>query len=199
LGVAGGDVAAQQQQVPLVLVHRFTIAEPPSWGGVAVDLVPAQWRVGGPDGPAANAWQLQAVLAALIAVEVGGCCSAWAEGLTAYPCGFTLRGFELAGLDVDRGPASASPQASSMPERTGADAFACAGKDTPTGDGIRREGAMRFARIRPWLNNPGHPARALGTTLRFQFRGMVNQLHPSKIDRASGVVILHAWQRGRAS
>lgn len=199
LSAAGGDVAAQEQPVPLVLVHRFTIAEPPSWGDVAVDLVPAQWRVGGPDGPLANAWQLRMALGRLVAVEVGGCCSAWADGPTAYPCGFTLRGFELLGLEVDREPASASPDASSSTERTGIEAFACARQHTPTREGTKHQRAMRFVSIRPWLHNAGDHTRALNSTLRFQFRGIVNDLHASKVDPASGVVILRALQRGRAS
>ena len=58
---------------------------------------------------------------------------------------------------------------------------------------------MRFVRIRPWLHNPGDHAQALGATLRFQFLGRANHLHESRIDRASGVVILRALQRGRAS
>jgi hypothetical protein len=187
LSAASTNVAAQEHDVALVLAHRFTIAEPPSWGDVTIDLAPAQWRVGQPDGPVATAWQLRTALGGLIAVEVGGCCSGWADGSTAYPCGFTLRGLELLGLDVDSEPASASPEAPSMLERAGADAFACA------------RGPMRFVGIRPWLHNPGDHARALGTTLRFQFRGLANDLHASKIDRASGVVILRALQRGRAS
>jgi len=196
---AGSQAAAQEQGMPLVLAHRFTIAEPPAWSEVAVELAPGPWRVGGPDGPVASAWQLQTTLGALIAVEVGGGCSAWVDGPTAYPCGFTLSGFELLGLDVDREPASASPDASAAPERTPTDAFACARRDTLTGDGTKRQRAMRFVSIRPWLDNAGDRTRALGTTLRFQFRGIVNDLHPSKIDRASGVVILRTLQRGRAS
>lgn len=196
---AGSGVTAQEQEVPLVLVHRFAIAEPPSWGDVAVDLVPAQWRVGGPDGPLANAWQLRMALGGLVAVEVGGCCSAWADGPTAYPCGFTLRGFTLLGLDVDREPASASPGASSSPERPSTDAVACARQDTPARDGTKGPRAMRFVSIRPWIHNAGDHTRALSSTLRFQFRGIVNDLHASKVDRASGVVILRALQRGRAS
>jgi hypothetical protein len=195
----GGQTAAQEQDMPLVLAHRFTIAESPAWSEVAVELTPEQWRVGGPDGPVASAWQLQIALGGLIAVEVGGCCSAWVDGPTAYPCGFTLSGFELLGLDVDREPASASPAAASMPDRTKTDAFACAQQDTKARGGPMRQGAMRFASIRPWLHNAGDHTGALGTTLRFQFRGVVNHLHASKIDRASGVVILRALQRGRAS
>jgi hypothetical protein len=199
LAGGAGQVAAQEQDMPLVLVHRFTIAEPPAWSEVTVALTPGPWRVGGPDGPVASAWQLQATLGALIAVEVGGCCSAWVDGATAYPCGFTLSGFELLGLDVDRETASASPHASSLPERTPTDAFACAQQDTKASDGPVRQGAMRFVSIRPWLRSAGDRTRALGTALRFQFRGVVNRLHASKIDRASGVVILRAVQRGRAS
>jgi hypothetical protein len=196
---AGGQAAAQEQDMPLVLVHRFTIAEPPAWSEVAVELAPGQWRVGGPDGPVASAWHLRTTLGALIAVEVGGCCSAWVDGPTAYPCGFTLSGFELLGLDVERDPASASPAAASTPERTETEAFACAQQDTRARGAPMRQGAMLFVSIRPWLHNAGDHTPALGTALRFQFRGAVNHLHASKIDRASGVVILRAVQRGRAS
>jgi hypothetical protein len=196
---AGGQAAAQEQDIPLVLAHRFTIAEPPAWSEVAVALAPGRWRVGGPDGPVASAWQLQTTLGGLIAVEVGGCCSAWVDGLTAYPCGFTLSGFELLGLDVDRDPASASPAAASTPGLTETAAFVCAQQDTKARGGPMRQGAMRFVSIRPWLHNAGDHTRALGTALRFQFRGAVNHVHASKIDRASGVVILRAMQRGRAS
>ena len=199
LSGAADDVAAQDQDVPLVLAHRFTIAEPPGWGDVTVELAPAQWRVGGPDGPVASAWQLQMALGGLVAVEVGGCCTAWADGPTAYPCGFTLRGFQLDGLDVGREPASASPQAPPMHGRTATDAFACGPRDSQTSAGPKRQDTMRFVGIRPWLRNPGDHARALGATLRFQFRGIANDLHASKIDRASGVVVLRALKRGRAS
>jgi hypothetical protein len=199
LGAAGGNGAAQEHNVPLVLTHRFAIEEPPSWGHVTVNLSQGQWRVGGPDGPVASAWQLKTALGALVAIEVGGCCSAWVDGPTAYPCGFTLRGLELPGLHVDSEPASASPDAGSMLDGAGTGAFACAGQDSQTREGPMRRGAMRFISIRPWLHNPGDHARALGSALRFQFRGVANDLHPSKIDRASGVVILRAVKRARAS
>jgi hypothetical protein len=154
LSAASGPVAAQEQDVPLLLAHRFTIAEPPSWSDVAVHLAPGQWRVGGPDGPVASAWQLRSALARLIAVEVAGCCSGWADGSTAYPCGFTLRGLDGSGLEVDSEPASASPAAPSMLEPSETNAFACARQDTQTRVRPMRQGALRFAsRINRRMHN----------------------------------------------
>lgn len=198
LSVAAAQAAAQQQELPLMLVHRFTIEQPLSWREVQVKLEPGSWRVGSPDGPVASAWQLRMALGGLSSIVVGGCCGASVDGSTTYPCGFTLRGLDLSGLQVDRDPISASP-APTTSERTPDDAVACARDDAHVEAGSVQHGAMRFAGIRPRLHNPGNHARALGGTLHFEFRGIPNELHPSRIDRASGLVILISSQRGRAS
>src|SRR5262245_10947452 len=91
--IAGG--AAAHAQVPtgpeVVLVHGFKIPDGDAWGDVSIDLAAGAWHVGSASGPLASEAQLRWALRSLIGLELGGRCTGWVSGPTAYPCGFSLR------------------------------------------------------------------------------------------------------------
>lgn len=167
----------------IVLVHRFTIPAKLAWGKVSVKLVPEAWHVGGIDGPPANAAQLRGALRAVGGLEVGGRCTGWVDGLTAYPCGYAVRelglvdqgGDRLSGIAMDWSP-------DPVRVRTTLDARSRDGQSSPLLD------TPRFVGLRVAPNNLGEPDKLFGRKLEFEIRAISNQLMPSVIDHKSGLV-----------
>ena len=172
----------------IVLVHRFTLPKKPAWGKFSIDLAPAAWRVGGVDGPPAHAAQLQGALGALGSIEIGGRCTGWVDGPTAYPCGFALReiGFTAqtverhGGIVMDWTPDPKRVQVA-INTRPRAD---IKGLMAPLSD------TQRFVAMHVAPYQLGDPAKAVGRKLEFEIRAVSNQLMPSSFDRASGLVSL---------
>jgi hypothetical protein len=172
----------------IVLVHRFTLPQKLAWGKVSIDLAPAAWRIGSVDGPPAHAAQLQGALVALGGIEIGGRCTGWVDGPTAYPCGFALREIGFTALTVNRHggivmdwtPDPKHAQAA-IDARQHAD---MKGLMTPLRD------TQRFVGMHVAPYQLGDPAKAVGRKLEFEIRAVSNQLMPSLFDHASGLVSL---------
>ena len=172
----------------IVLVHHFAIAPKLAWGKVDVKFGAEAWRVGSPAGPVANAAQLHVVLGALTGIEIGGRCTGWVEGATAYPCGYAVRSLGVEGQAGDR--------------------FSGMVMDW-TPDPKRAKAAIRArpqadmqGLISPLLDNPrfvglqvpphqlGDPRQVHGSRLVFEIRAVSDPLVPSVFDRISGQVAL---------
>jgi hypothetical protein len=184
----------------LTLHHAFDLGEAGAWVDVSVPLRPEGWRVGGADGPAASAEQLQAVLGRLEALVIGGRCAGTSAGPTYYPCTFELAQPRIDSATVptpqriDAGWVSTSADtltrfdagvvlAISVPPRTASTTAVHAMKTSfrVSGDflGLMAPAAMRE-----------RAAGAAGQALRFRFRATPNPVQPSQVDARSGVVIL---------
>ena len=178
-------------------MHRIDIPQRLAWGKVSIAPAPGGWRVGTADGPPANAVQLRLVLADLGSVEIGGRCTGWVEGPSAYPCGFAVRGLSLAGSAADEFTTTAldwtpDPQRAqaAIDARPQAD---MKGLISPLPD------APRFVGVRV---PPGHLSvrgAAYGGELKFEFRALSNPLVPSLFDYASGRVALCGGMQGLPS
>lgn len=173
----------------VVLVHRITIPTDSSWGVTSMALSVGHWRVGDADGAVATAAELTAALQDVVSIEIGGVCRSWLDGPTLYPCGFSVRNVDLAGLVNDKytamefddgfGPMSSSnltmPATPSTPSGTAA---------TPA--------VPRFVAVQLPHEYLRKANAALGGHLRFEVRAISNPLVPSQFDSTSGVVILRA-------
>jgi hypothetical protein len=172
----------------IVLVHRFAIPPKLTWGKVTVTFSPQAWHVGSPAGPVANAAQLHFVLGALNGIAIGGRCTGWVEGPTAYPCGYAVRSIGLDGQAGDRFSGTAmdwtpDPKRAqaAIDERPHAD---MKGLISPLLD------TSRFVGLQVPLDQLGHPRQVYGQRLMFEIRAVSNPLVPSLFDRASGQVTL---------
>jgi len=201
--LVGCATAAARSQEPMgpdvVLVHAFKIPSGESWGPVSIDLSAGGWRVGAAGGPPATEGHLRLVLRSLAAVEVGGRCTGWVNGATAYPCGFSLRDIDWAGAVEPRYAAIAVDQESVAATRKHVDTElsvddgASAAARSPQLDG------EHFVALRMPPAYLGDKSGTIGGTLRFELRALSNALVPSKFDRASGLVILRARLPGERS
>jgi hypothetical protein len=180
------------------LVHAFRIPSGESWGPVSIDLSAGGWRVGGPGGPLATEGQLRVVLRSLVAAEVGGRCTGWVSGATAYPCGFSLRDIDLAGAVEPRYAAIAVYQESVAATRDNVEVELPADVNASVPRLPRIDGE-RFVALRMPSSYLGDQSRTFGGTLRFDIRALSNVLVPSKFDRSSGLVILRARLSGERS
>jgi len=197
--VAGG--AATHAQVhtgpDVVLVHVFRVPDGEAWGTVAIDLAAGAWHVGSASGPLAGEAQLRGTLRALTGLEIGGRCTGWVSGPTAYPCGFSLREVDLAGAVPQRYAAITVDQRSVATLRAASEVeVAQKHASSPRTPQLDEE---RFVALRlpaPYL---GDKSQAFGGTLRFEIRALSNALVPSRFDRGSGQVILRARVAGQSS
>lgn len=172
----------------IVLVHRFAIPPKLAWGKVNVKFAPEVWRVGNPAGRAANAAQLRVVLGALTGIRIGGRCTGWVEGATAYPCGYAVRSLGLdgqvgdrhSGVVMDWTPDPKRAQAA-IDARPQAD---MQGLISPLPD------TPRFVGLHVPPHQLGNPRQAFGRRLVFEVRAVSNPLAPSAFDLASGQVTL---------
>ena len=196
MGCAATAVRAQLPAGPdVVLVHAFRIPGGESWGAVSIDLATGGWRVGGPDGPLAAEGQLRVVLRSLVAAEVGGRCTGWVSGATAYPCGFSLRDIDLAGAVEPRYAAIVVDQQSVAAAREHVEVEL----PVDTSASAARLDSERFVALRMPAAYLGDKSQTLGGTLRFDIRAISNVLVPSKFDHSSGLVILRARPPGERS
>lgn len=182
-----------------MLVHAFKIPSGESWGPVSIDLSTGGWRVGGAGGPPATEGQLRLVLRSLVAVEVGGRCTGWVSGATAYPCGFSLRDIDWAGAVEPRYAAIAVDQESVAATRKHVEAeipLDGNASAVPRAPQLDSDGFVALRMPSAYL---GDKSRTFGGTLRFELRAVSNVLVPSKFDRASGLVILRARLPGERS
>jgi hypothetical protein len=171
-----------------VLVHRFTIPPGQTWGTISLPLLPADWRVGHIDGPRANEAHLRGILGRLVGIEIGARCTGWVEGASDYPCGFVVRGFDVAGAVVER-LSIVSHWAAPDAQRAQS---ALQNLDHPMLLDV-----SRLVHFRAPLPDAGHSP--FGRELQFEIRAVSNPLLPSEFDRGSGMVILRGGQRGAAS
>jgi hypothetical protein len=93
--IAGGlllpvAVCAAAAEPPVVLVHRFTVAEPGEW--VSIELRPSAsvWYRGISGSPTARMDEVRAVLGSLKGVAIGARCPGRTEGPIHYPCAFDV-------------------------------------------------------------------------------------------------------------
>jgi len=193
---------AVRAQVPagpdVVLVHGFGIPSGESWGTVSIHLATGGWRVGGPDGPLATEGQMRVALRSLVAAEVGARCTGWVSGVTAYPCGFSLRDIDLAGAVEPRYAAIAVDQQSvaAVSEHVEVELPADANSSVPRAQRLDGE---HFVALRMPPTYLGDKSQAFGGTLSFDIRAISNVLVPSQFDRRSGLVILRARLPGERS
>jgi len=200
VGCATADMRAQVLTGPdIVLVHAFRIPSGESWGPVSIDLSAGGWRVGGPGGPLATEGQLRVVLRSLVAAEVGGRCTGWVSGATAYPCGFSVRDIDLAGAVEPRYAAIAVDQESVAGARERAEVDASRDEQASAVPRSPRLDTERFVGLRMPSSYLGNQSRTFGGTLRFEIRALSNVLAPSMFDRSSGLVILRARLSGERS
>ncbi|MFI4931488.1 MAG: hypothetical protein ACHP83_14695 [Burkholderiales bacterium] len=200
VGCATASVRAHVPAGPdVVLVHAFRIPDGDSWGRIAIDLSSGSWRVGGPDGPVAGEAQLRQALRALEAVEVGGRCAGWVDGATAYPCGFSLRDIDWAGVVAQRYAAIAVDQQSVVVAAARADVDMTAEQHAALVTASPRADDERFVALRlPW-SYLGDKGQTYGGTLQFEIRALSNGLAPSTFDRSSGLIVLRARLLGERS
>jgi hypothetical protein len=171
-----------------VLVHRFTIPPGRAWGTITVDVAPAAWHVGQIDGPPATEAHVRAVMGRLAGIEVGGRCAGWVEGPTAYPCGFSVREFDLAGSVAQRFVGIVSDMTKPDTKRAQA-----AVDSRPPNAGALISPVLDVPRLvtlqlpRRYL---GDKSKVIGGQLRFEIRAVSNPLVPSEFDHSSGVVTL---------
>jgi len=183
-----------QAQTPavldVVLIHGFRIPNGDSWGKVSILLSNGGWRVGDPGGPLASQAQLRLVLRALVAVEIGGRCTGWLDGATAYPCGFSVREIDWAGRVEPRYAAIAVDQQSVAAARGLAEPVLKEhASSVPRSPRLDRE---RFVALHLPADYLGDQGKAFGESLRFEIRALSNVLVPSKFDRSSGLAVLRA-------
>lgn len=196
------SVVAQSQaalQHDTVLVHRFSIPGGESWGSISIDIVPGGWHVGDVEGRLATDVQLRHALRDLVGLEVGGRCTGWFDGLTAYPCGFSLRDVDLASAVSDRYAALAMDWEALSAARELADRGPLPGTHASAPSGSTRLDVQRFVALRMPLAYLGDKRAAFGGKLRFEIRAVSNALVPSLFDLGSGLVILQARLRGERS
>lgn len=93
--IAGGlllpvAVCAFAGEPQVVLVHRFTVAEPDEW--VSIELRPSAsvWHRGVSGSPTARMDEVRAVLGSLKGVAIGARCPGRTEGPIHYPCAFDV-------------------------------------------------------------------------------------------------------------
>ncbi len=182
------------------LYHRFAITPGGAWGEVSLALEPGRWRVGHPDGPAATADELRAVLAGLASVRIGGRCAGVVEGRTEYPCGFALSRLDVGGIKGERfgGIAGGGAPTFAILPADDADAIEPAADTarqpiaTPGGAAASVQRRVEVVASVDW---PGAVGIDLGARLSFRFRGVSNALVPSSFDLGSGVVVLRGGRR----
>jgi hypothetical protein len=201
VGCATASVRAHVPAGPdVVLVHAFRIPDGDSWGRIAIDLSSGHWRVGGPDGPVAGEAQLRQALRALEAVEVGGRCAGWVDGATAYPCGFSLRDIDWAGVVAQRYAAIAVDQQSVVvAARQHAEVGLSLEPDSSSPSASPRVDDERFVAMRLPMAYLGDKSQTLGGVLQFEIRALSNLLAPSRFEYGSGLVVLRARLLGERS
>lgn len=197
--IAGGAAAqAVPASLEIAVVHDFGLSHGESWGTVAVALAPGGWRVGGPGGAPATEAQLRSVLRTLAAIEVGGRCAGWVSGPTAYPCGFSVRGVDMAGAVQEHYAAIAVDQQSVASGR-GRNALEVPAEMHASAPRSPQPDEERFVAVRMPLAYLGDKSQTYGGTLRFEIRAVSNSIVPSSFDRSSGLVILRAKLSGERS
>jgi len=190
-----GTAVAQVQPpavIDVVLIHGFRIPNGESWGTVSILLSSGGWRVGDPGGPLASEAQLRLALRALVAVELGGRCTGWLDGATAYPCGFSLRDIDWAGRVEPRYAAIAVDHQSVAAARERADPEVPVEEHASSVPRSPRLDRERFVALHLPADYLGDQGKAFGERLRFEIRALSNVLVPSKFDRSSGLVVLRA-------
>lgn len=193
---AGVEQAYSRDADADALYHRFDVPARTAWGAVRVELSPQAWRVGGPDGPAADAAQLRAVLANVGAIEIGGRCAGWVEGPTGYPCGFAVRGLRIDGTASEQPQVLQSEWGTPDSERVRASLaavnpeLAAAGLIAPVLD------SPRLVTARAPADLLGNRSAAYGAMIGFEIRALSNPLVPSDFDRRSGFVVLRGSGSG---
>jgi len=195
----GGAAHAQVPTGPdVVLVHAFSIPDGDSWGAVAIGLAAGGWRVGAANGPPASEAQLRSALRSLVAFEVGGRCTGWVSGPTAYPCGFSVRAVDLAGTVPELYAAVAVDQQSvlALRERVDLSVPPARHASVPSSPTVDDE---HFVALRLPPAYLGDKSETYGGTLQFEIRALSNPLVPSKFNRAGGQVILRANLPGERS
>jgi hypothetical protein len=196
------DAHAADDSLPvaldLVLVHEFKIPSGESWGPVAIVLAAGGWRIGSARGEFASESQLRQVLHGLASVELGGRCSGWFSGPTAYPCGFSLRDIDMAGAVAERYAAIAVDEQSVAAVRESPELEVPAEMHASQPLSPRPD-AEHFVGLRMPPTYLGDKSQTYGGTLSFEIRALSNVLVRSRFDRNSGLVILRSRLAGQRS
>lgn len=90
-----------EPQLEPLLFHPLRTRTEGDWTIVALNLVPAAWRVGRADGNVSTQGQLRAMLRGLNGMMILGYCNEQRAGLTRHRCAFELRAGEFAGIEID--------------------------------------------------------------------------------------------------